>query len=144
MCIRDRAIYRDSQHVHGTWDDEGPPSDDRALSWRSFDGAQMEEHQWRQYSKNDVAIDSAAPFALLWAMQSELVLLALNPQSTEEQLTLPSDLEWRSVLDTSHVSGQPGQSINVSSDGISTPVPAQSLCVFLASNARGTATDTSV
>ena len=138
------AIYRDSQHVHGTWDDEGPPSDDRALSWRSFDGAQMEEHQWRQYSKNDVAIDSAAPFALLWAMQSELVLLALNPQSTEEQLTLPSDLEWRSVLDTSHVSGQPGQSINVSSDGISTPVPAQSLCVFLASNARGTATDTSV
>ncbi len=136
-------IYRESQHVHGTWDDQGGLSDDRAVSWRSFDGVQMEEQQWHVYTKNDATIDSAAPFALLWATQSELVLLALNPLSAEEQLTLPSGLAWRPVLDTSHVSGQPGQLISNSNDGISTSIPAQSLCVFLASNTRGTSTESS-
>jgi len=76
-------------------------------------------------------------------MQGELVLLALNPLSSDEQLLLPADLAWRPVLDTSHVSGQPGQSINTTDQGITSMVPAQSLCVYLAATTRGIATETS-
>ena len=140
-------IYRQSRHVHddyqGGADDQSDSLTESTVGWRCFDGAPMTESHWHSYIKNDETIGSAAPFALFWATACELLVLALNPLPNDEQLLLPAGHDWRAVLDTSHPSGQPVQPISVSTDGATTQVPAQSLCVFLVATSRGAVTEAS-
>jgi len=134
-------IYRQSQHVHGAWQETSAGPEDCAISWRCFNGAPMAEDHWHSYAQDGVSADSAAPFALLWAMPTELAVLALNPLFVTEQLALPAGFDWQGVLDTSHVSGQPSQPIKKMNGGVTTEIPPQSLCVFMAANGHAAVTE---
>ena len=140
-------VFRHAQHVHASWTSavENPSAliADCALSWRRFDGVAMASQDWHVFTKEDAPVDSAAPFALLWATVDELVVLALNPLPTDETLTLPESYEWRAVLDTACESGAPGQQVLSSNNAPTALVAAQSLSVFLATNGRNLATETS-
>jgi len=132
------TIYGVNQYVHNPWSGEPVAAGDCAVSWRCFDGSPMREEHWR-----DDASNGAAPLVLLWALPSELTVLALNPSASDQELVLPQAFTWRALFDSSEPTGQPSAHFSDGQGSKFHRVPAQSLCLFYAADERCASTETS-
>ncbi len=81
------AAYRLERFVHTD-----------AVRWLRFDGAEMSEEAWHAED---------CPFAMLWCVQGEQLLVCFNRSNEAVRFMLPEGGAWRCLVDTDHTSGRP-------------------------------------